>query len=175
MASVEPLRKRAQPIPLHDHALDHLRYIRETMERSGSFTAVPGWGGVAMGITALVAAWIAALQPTPRTWLNVWIFEGMLAAAIGAIAVLKKSRTVQTEFLTAPARKFLLSFTPALLAGALITMFAYREGSYVILPGVWMTCYGSSVLSGGTFSVRVIPLMGASFMFIGGLALLMPQ
>src|SRR5438270_645941 len=44
------------PEPLHEHALEHLRYIRDTMERASAFTAVPGWGGVLMGMTALAAA-----------------------------------------------------------------------------------------------------------------------
>ena len=57
MASVQPIRGRgSEPIPIKAHALDNLRYIRETMERAGSFTAVPGWGGVEMGLTAFASA-----------------------------------------------------------------------------------------------------------------------
>ena len=50
--------------PLHVRAMDNLHYIRSTMERTGSFTAVPGWGDVAMGLTALIAAYLATRQPT---------------------------------------------------------------------------------------------------------------
>ena len=141
---------------MQDHAIDNLKFIRETMERSGAFTAVPGWGGVLMGATALIAAYVASRQPSPRTWLNVWFLEAL------------------SEFLSAPARKFLLSFTPAIITGALITLSAYLSGSYSILPGVWLTCYGSSVISGGTFSVRIVPIMGAGFLFLGALAFLFP-
>ena len=167
----------AQPnrvLSMQDHAIDNLKFIRETMERSGAFTAVPGWGGVLMGATALIAAYVASRQPSPRTWLNVWFLEALVAATLGAIAVWKKSQAARSEFLSAPARKFLLSFTPAIITGALITLSAYLSGSYSILPGVWLTCYGSSVISGGTFSVRIVPIMGAGFLFLGALAFLFP-
>src|SRR5215468_7182761 len=107
MASVEPLPKRAQPIPLHDHALDHLRYIRETMERAGSFTAVPGWGGVAMGATALAAAGIASHAHSFWTWLAIWLTEGALAIALGVFAMWRKARSVGAQLWSGPARKFL--------------------------------------------------------------------
>lgn len=161
-------------VGMHDHALDNLRFIRETMERSGAFTAVPGWGGVAMGATALVAAWFASAQPSTRMWLNVWFLEGCLAMSIGAWAVWQKSKVMKAEMFSAPARKFLLSFTPALIAGAMITLFAYRSALYTILPGVWLTCYGCSVVSGGAFSVRVVPVMGGCFLVLGALALIEP-
>ena len=161
-------------LSMQDHAIDNLRFIRETMERSGAFTAVPGWGGVVMGVTALIASYIASRQPTPRTWLNVWFFEALVAASIGAIAVWKKSDSARSELFSAPTRKFLLSFTPAIITGALITLSAYLSGSYSILPGVWLTCYGSSVISGGTFSARIVPVMGAGFLLLGALAFLTP-
>ena len=91
---------------------------------------------------------------------------------LGAIAVWKKSNAARSELLSAPTRKFLLSFTPAIITGALITLSAYLSGSYSILPGVWLTCYGSSVISGGTFSVRIVPIMGAGFLLLGALAFL---
>src|SRR5215469_4795071 len=109
MASVEPLRKRAQPIPLHDHALDHLRYIRETMERAGSFTAVPGWGGVAMGVTAVLASFIAAKQVSIGAWLATWLIEGVLAVAIGMLAMWRKASKAGFSMWSAPARKFVFS------------------------------------------------------------------
>ena len=161
-------------LSMQDHAFDNLRFIRETMERSGSFTVVPGWGGVVMGVTALLASYFAYRQPTPRTWLNVWFIEALVAAVVGSIAIWKKARAARSEILSAPTRKFLLSFTPAIITGALITLSAYLSGSYLILPGVWLTCYGSSVISGGTFSVRAVPIMGAGFLLLGALAFLIP-
>jgi len=53
---------RLVPTKLEDHAADNLRFIRDAMERAGPFTGVPGWGGVIMGVTALVAAFVAAAR-----------------------------------------------------------------------------------------------------------------
>src|SRR5205807_838235 len=84
MATAGPLHSPPRaPIPIDARAADHLRYIRETMERAAEFTAVPGWGGVAMGVTALMAAWAASRQTTPRAWLALCL---MLLGAAALLA-----------------------------------------------------------------------------------------
>jgi hypothetical protein len=159
---------------LHARAMDNLRFIRDTMERAGSFTAVPGWGGVAMGTTVLAAAPLAALQPTPARWLAVWIAEAIVAVAIATAAVARKARIGGTPMLAAPARKFVLSLSPPLVAGALLTVVLYRAGLATRLPGLWLLLYGTGVVAGGAFSVRIVPVMGLCFMLIGACALFGP-
>ena len=66
--------------------MDSLRFIRETMERAGSFTAVPGLGGMAMGVTAAAAAVLAARQVNFDTWLAIWLGEAFVALVIGVTA-----------------------------------------------------------------------------------------
>ena len=165
----------SQPRPvvnIQDHALDNLRFIRETMERSGAFTAVPGWGGVVMGLTALIAAYAASLQDSHRVFLNIWSAEVFVAAAVGSIAVWKKAGGASNHM--APFRKFLLSFSPSLAAGAVLTLALYRNGLYDLLPPVWLLLYGAAVVSGGTFSVRIVPAMGAGFLALGAVACFAP-
>ncbi len=173
MAPVQPIRKPSEePIPMHTHALDNLRFIRETMERAGSFTAVPGWGGVLMGVTAVAAAGFASHAATRQTWLIWWLAEGMLAIGIGMLAMWRKARAAGLPMWSAPARKFVLGFLPPLAAGAMLTIALWRAGAISSIPGTWLMLYGAGVITGGTFSVRAIPVMGACFLAEGALALL---
>jgi len=176
MASVEPLRKPArQPVPLHDHALDNLRYIRETMERAGSFTAVPGWGGVAMGATALGAAGIASHATSRPQWLLCWLLEGLLAVAIGFLAMDRKARAAGVPLWSAPVRKFLYSFVPPLIAGGALTVALWGTGGHSAIPGLWLMLYGAGITAGGAYSVRIVPVMGLCFLGIGIPALFSPD
>jgi hypothetical protein len=175
MASVQPIRAaHPEPVSLQSHAMDNLKFIRETMERAGSFTAVPGWGGFAMGVSALAASVIAAGQSTREAWLVTWLGEGVFAIALGALAMWRKAHRAQVPLMSAPARKFVLSFAPPLMVGALLTLVLYRAGLTGAIPGTWLLLYGTGVVTGGAFSVRVVPVMGLCFMFLGAVALFCP-
>ena len=163
-----------EPIPIDARAADHLRYIRETMERAGEFTAVPGWGGVAMGLTAIVAAWIAAHQSSPRAWLTVWLVEAFVAVAIAASSAATKAHRASAKLLSGPGRKFLLSFAPPIIVGGLLTFSLFQSGLQSALPGVWLLLYGTAIVTGGAFSVRVVPVMGLALMGVGAIALFAP-
>jgi len=159
---------------MHSHAMDNLRFIRDVMERAGEFTAVPGWGGFAMGVTALIATAISAQQTTSRAWLETWLVEGVLAIALGAWTMKRKADSAQVPMMSAPARKFVLSFAPPLVVGALLTIVLYRAGLHGAIPGTWLLLYGTGVATGGAFSVRVVPVMGLCFMALGAVALFCP-
>src|SRR5256886_16339487 len=129
MATLGPLRSpQREPIPIDARAADHLRYIRETMESAAEFTAVPGWGGVAMGVTALVAAFAASRQTTPRAWLAVWLIEAFVAVAIAAPAAATKAHRANSALFSGPGRKFLLSFSPPIVVGGLLTFALFDAG-----------------------------------------------
>ena len=172
MAAPRVLRKAPEPIPLHTHALDNLRYIRETMERAGSFTAVPGWGGVWMGVTALAAAAFASHASSAAVWLMIWLAEGALAIGVGVLAMHRKALAAGLPLWSAPARKFAFSFIPPLFAGAVLTLALWRAGAVSSIPGVWLMLYGTGVITGGAFSVRAVPVMGVCFLAEGALALM---
>ena len=56
-----------------------------------------------------------------------------------------------------------------------MTFYIHRTNADALLPGIWLCCYGAAVTSGGTFSVRIVPLMGVCFMVLGAFALAMPN
>jgi hypothetical protein len=179
MSSIRPLRSRkpdmeSGPPSLHGRAMDNLRFIRETMERASSFTAVPGWGGVAIGVTALVAAFIASRVRDEHEWMYVWAWELPLALLIGGLTMKRKAGVAQLKLLSAPGRRFTLSLTPPLVAGAFLSVAMAREQAVDALPGMWMLLYGAGVVTGGAFSVKVVPVMGLCFMALGALALFAP-
>src|SRR5580692_11840032 len=102
MSTVRSFRDPApEPVRLEVRAADNLRFIRETMENAGRFTAVPGWGGVGMGVTAL-------------------------AVAIAGCATVLKARAAKVQVFSAAGRRFALSFVPPLLVGALLTIVLYQ-------------------------------------------------
>ena len=156
------------------HALENLRFIRETMERAASFTAVPGWGGVAMGITGLVAASIAVRQSSPRAWLATWLIAALVAMAIGATTLVWKARNADVPLLSGAGQKFVLTLSPPLVAGGLLTAALYAAGMTGILPGLWLVLYGAGVITGGAFSVKIVPVMGLCLMSLGAVALVAP-
>ncbi|HVF29992.1 MAG TPA: hypothetical protein VNA22_03435 [Pyrinomonadaceae bacterium] len=178
MAKLHALKRDDEPgngpVALSDRAIDNLRFIRETMERSTHFTAVPGYGGMLMGVTAIVATYIAAQQATPRGWLMVWLTEAFLAFAIGMLAMWQKSKIARSSLLSAPARKFAFGFAPAVICGVAITLGLWRYEQFELMPPVWMLLYGAAVVTGGAFSVRIVPVMGWIFMFLGAIAFTLP-
>jgi len=157
------------------------------MEGAAAFTDVPGWGLVGVGAIALVAASLAAVQPTVQRWLAVWFATAAIAAVAGSWAMWRKMRRRVAGnaplTLSLPARKFLLGFWPAMLAGAVLTMalidpFSAGMNEALLtrtLPGLWLLLYGVGVTTAGAHSIRAVPLMGAGFLALGVAALFFPQ
>jgi hypothetical protein len=165
------ISRRPEPVRIEHQALDNLRYIRQTMESAGSFTAVPGKGGIAMGCIALAASALAAVQTRPENWLAVWLSAAALALVVGVTAARLKAGA---EVLSGPARKFVLALLPACFAGAVLTLLFARHGLFAEIPALWLLLYGAAVISGGTFSVKVIPVRGICFLALGSAAVFTP-
>jgi hypothetical protein len=154
--------------------MDNLAFIRNTMEAAGSFTAVSGWGMVAVGALAAVVAVIAAMQKSPLGALQVWLASAVILPVVMLFAMVRKVKRAKMPLLSGPARKFVLSFSPPMIVGALLTLVMYRGGLVDAIPGMWLLLYGTAVVAGGAFSVQIVPVMGLCFMAAGVLALFSP-
>jgi hypothetical protein len=159
---------------LQARALENLGYIRRTMEEAGSFTALSGWAQVAIGVTALVAAFVAHRQPTPAAWLAVWVGAAVIGVLIATLGMWHKVRKAGASLFSGPARRFAMSFLLPLGAGGLLTIAFDPAGLHRLLPGTWLLLFGTAVACGGAFSVRIVPVMGLCFMALGAVALFAP-
>jgi hypothetical protein len=166
---------KPEPPALHDRAIDNLRYIRETMERAAAFTAVPGWGQVAIGVTALFATYVASHQGTARGWLGTWLAEAIISILIAGWSMDRKARALGTPLLSGPGRKVAFSLSPPMLAGALLTVLLFRARLTQAIPGMWLLLYGTGVVTGGMFSVSVVPVMGICFVILGAVGLFVSE
>jgi len=167
--------KTAKVVSINERAFENLKYIRETMERAGYFTAVPGWGGMLIGVSAFLSALISSRLPSKNLWFANWLGEAVLALAIGVWAMVQKARAARVPLLYGPGRKFALSLCPAMIAGGVVTIALYQHQLFDVMPGMWLLLYGVAVVTGGAFSVRVVPIMGVSFMALGTIALFGPS
>lgn len=167
-------RKTAEVPSMQAHALENIRFIRETMERATSFTAVPGKGMALLGGSALLTALIARQQTTADGWLLCWLIDAVFALSVGLYLMNHKAHEGRMPLLSNVGRRFLISLSTPIFAGSVLTLLFYQTGMIDRVPGLWLLLYGVGVITGGAFSVRIIPVMGALFMLTGIVALFAP-
>ena len=162
------------PSSIHGRAAADLKFIRRTMERSATFTAVPGLGGMAMGGIGLLAAAVGSVQPSAERWLVTWLSAAVGAFVVCILTMRRKARQAGIAWGGASTRSFFLSLSAPLVAGAALTLGLWMHGVWALMPTVWLLLYGAGVLTGGAFSVAPMRMAGLSFMTLGLASLLTP-
>jgi hypothetical protein len=164
-----------QPVTsVQEHAEGHLRVIRSVMERAGAFTALPASGGILMSAVAFVAGWAGHGAVEPRQWVVVWLVAAGVAVPVGAFAVAHRARAAGVDLTIGVARRFILTLSPPVAAGAVLSAALIQRQAYELLPAVWLTLYGAGVVAAGSYSTRVIQGLGVSFMVVGAAAAFAP-
>ena len=165
----------AAPEPIHAHAIDNLRFIREAMSKATQFTAVPGWGGVLMGVSAIVTAIVSGPPDDSLRWVLIWFADAAVASTIALVGMTLKARRIGTPLSSAaPAYRFALGYVPPLVAGMVLTPVFATMGLMARLPGCWLLLYGTAAATGGAFAVRIVPILGICFMVLGTIAFAAP-
>lgn len=127
-----------------------------------------------MGVVAVVAAGVAHNAVAIAAWVTIWLIAAVVSLVVSTLFMARKSRAEGMSLLTGPGRKFTWNVIPPLIAGAVLTVALIRLGAVEPLPGLWLLLYGTSVVTGGSYSVKPVPVMGVAFMVAGVLALLTP-
>lgn len=162
-----PRKPTDETTPIHLHAMDNITYIRDAMERSATFTAVPGWGMVIVGGLATLGSYVATLRLNETWWFNVWITIGLISMLIGIVALRVKANRMGTEVFSASGRRFLSCFAPAIIAGMVLTDMFYRDGASNLVVPMWLMLYGIAVLAGGVYSIPVVQTLGVFLLLLG--------
>lgn len=162
--------------PPPSDALESLAVIRETLERTAQFTALPGRGIMLVGATALVTSVLAArYSHWISRWMAIWIAEAFVAASIAVIAGYRKANRLGLPLWTGPGRRMIVALAPPFAAGAALTLALYLNNYQfrlaTMVPGTWLLLYGVALMAAGAHSVPPIPVMGAAFLVLGAVVL----
>ena len=164
-------------VAIDSHALGTLNYIRASIEAAGAF-AVPGIAGIAMGVVGVIATVVASVPGFASYWLEIWVVAALAASALGVVLVARQPARGSSLY-RGPARKFVLSLCPSLLAGVVLTVVFRQEGLTSLIPGMWLLLYGCAVLSASLMTsaamMRLIVLMGGLFVVYGLIAFKLPS
>jgi hypothetical protein len=164
-------------------AEENLRVIRDLMERSTKYSTFAGVSGILAGIASIVGclatSTLERARPTtgefPFCFLLVWSL--VIVFALGADYLRNKRRAARVgkHVISRLGKQMLLGSAPGLGTGVLLTLFFLRHGLLAYIYPVWMLCYGIAVCAVGQFSQREVSYLGAAFLWIGTMTLLLPQ
>lgn len=164
----------SSPPRLDDRARDNLLFIRQTMEAAAADTVVSGWGMVSVGAVATLVAPLAHALQSRTAWVMAWLGTACVAMLILVGASFRKASRTDRSAIGGAGRKFVLAVLPAMVVGLAMSGALLWRGGIDLLPGIWLCMYGVAVMAGGAFSVRAVPVMGAAFLLLGGIALVAP-
>lgn len=168
-------------------AEEHLRVIRQAMERSTRHSTLSGLSGVAVGLLSLAGCALTATLVPPAEWplsryLFIGVWGGVFALALLADLLLTKRRAARVgKTARSPLGRHLFrAAAPGVLCALILSAFyaanplLVARAGYLALYGIWMVCYAVSLLNVGMFSRREVSVLGWAFLLAGAVTLLLP-
>jgi len=154
-------------------AKDTLEVIRTLMERTCQYQLLAAWAGMAAGSLAGTGALLFLLLDAnnPYHFLAIWglVFAGSLLATI--VGSMMRGRERGERVWSRQARTVVLALSPALFVGLVLTMFFFWRGEHLLLPGIWMLCYGQGALATTAYAPACIGWLGVGMLLLGALTL----
>jgi hypothetical protein len=166
--------QRSEPTPIGTGAAENLRYIRNAIEASQTFTAVPAKGCFAMSSIAFAAALLETMPALASHWLALWIAAAALACVLALYFMESKARSLGLSLTRTVARRFFMSLAPAFVAGGILTLALADLVARPVITAVWLLMYGAGLTACGVFSVSPVLQAGLVFMALGTIALVLP-
>ncbi len=170
-----------------DEAREHLRVIRQTMDRSTKYSTLSGLSGVLIGLTAIAGVAVTAgiidhkmtfHQPDrsvqPLLGL-VWLVVLALAVSIEFVCNKRRAARIGKRVASPLGAHIVVAALPSFIAAAVLTAFFYLNNLFSSVWGIWMLCYGLAICAVGLFSVRQVTYLGAAFVLAGAVTLLLPN
>ena len=162
------------PTPIDSGAAENLRYIRSTIEAVHMFSTVPGYGCIAMGLTALVAVGLESVPRFAPYWLEIWLGAVIIACVVALGFMARKAHSQGLSLRRAVARRFFMTLAPAFLSGAILTGALNGLVDRELMTGMWLLLYGAGLSACGLFSIPAVFTAGFAFMGLGAATLWLP-
>jgi len=154
-------------------ATETLEVIRTLMERTTQYRLLAGGAALASGcmagLGALVFLFVDAANPAQFGVVWGLVFAAaLLATTVGTVV---RGRECGERVWSRPTRTVLVALWPGLFTAAALTGLFFARGDHLLLPGVWMLCYGVGALATRAYAPRCIRWLGTAMLPAGALTL----
>lgn len=162
------------PTPIGSGAAANLRYIRDTIDATRTFTTVPGKGCMVMGVAGLAAAGLESVSALSSLWLPIWLAAAVVSFTAALFFMERKARAQGLSLRRSVAWRFFLTLTPAFVVGAILTVALLETVSRDVIAAIWLLMYGVGLAACGTFSIPIVLIAGLGFIGLGTVTLAAP-
>ena len=164
----------ASPTRIDSKAAENLRFIRNAIEASQTFTTIPGNGCISMGVMALSAAALELATPLATYWLPLWLATALAASLTALYCMWSKVRLQGSSLGRAASRRFFVTLAPAFFVAIVLTVVLSGLVSREMMAAIWLLLYGAALCTCGIFTLRAVSIAGLGFLSLGTAAAFLP-
>lgn len=174
-----------------EQAAEHLRVIRQLMERPVRHTTRSGLAGIVAGLLALAgsaATWellppkaewgppqmfFGSSPPQSAVWsvALVWLAVLLIAATVDVLITWRRARERQETWWRGAQLQTAMAIVPGFVLAAFFTYLWSGWNAYELIPFGWMIGYGMALWTVGMFSITEVKILGAAFLLAGWLGM----